>query len=127
MTKTSILCQLNGGCMGCCGYDFPSKEKIEQAIRTNIREFKLACPRTEQQFLQFRDRKMPPDLRDGVCRNLIKKEGSALCPLHPALHNGKDLRKNHCDTDFLCKTAAEFEQWEEETQKLFLSFIKEKK
>lgn len=127
MAKISVLCQLNGGCMGCCGYDFLSKEKIDQAICTNSMEFETSCPKTEQQFLQFRDRKMPMDLRDSVCRNLIKKEELIFCPLHPTIHNGKDLRKNHCDTDFFCKTAEEFEKWEEETQKLFLSFIKEKR
>ena len=30
MAITSELCQINGGCMGCCGHDFTSKESIKK-------------------------------------------------------------------------------------------------
>jgi len=124
---TSILCQLNGGCMGCCGHDFVSKDKIKQAIQKNTFEFKNAHPRTEQEFLAFRDRRPAMDLRNGVCRNLIEEAGCFFCPLHQARHNGKDLRENHCDTTYLCKTTKEFARWNDEKKKAFVSFIEQKK
>ncbi len=122
----SPLCQLNGGCMGCCGYDFEPKEKIKEAISKNTLEFKNANPQTEKQFLQFRDRRPPMNLRHGVCRNLVEENGCFLCPLHPARH-GKDLRIGHCDTEYFCKTAREFENWSEEKKKKLILFIEEKK
>ena len=122
----SPLCQLNGGCMGCCGYDFLSKQKIKEAIFKNTLEFKNTNPQTEKQFLQFRDRRPSRDLRNGVCRNLVEEKGCFLCPLHPARH-GKDLRIGHCDTEYLCKTAAAFENWSEEKKKKLILFIEEKK
>lgn len=121
----SELCQLNGGCMGCCGHDFINKEKIAEAIRKNTTEFKAKNPKTEQEFIAFRDREHPSNLRHGVCRNLIEEDGCFLCPLHPARHD-KDLRVNHCDINYLCKTAKQFAQWDEHTQRSFLYFIESK-
>lgn len=126
MTTSSPLCQLNGGCMGCCGYDFESKEKIQQAVFKNNLEFKHANPQTEEGFIRFRDRRPSRDLRNGVCRNLIEEKGCYLCPLHPARH-GKDLRIGHCDTDYFCKTATLFEKWSEEKKKKFIAFVENKK
>jgi len=123
----SPLCQLNGGCMGCCGHDFESKEKIKQAVFKNNLEFKHANPKTEEEFVQFRDRRPNMDLRNGVCRNLIEEKGCFLCPLHPARHQGKDLRIGHCDTNYLCNAAKAFETWDEEKKKKFLDFISCKK
>jgi len=116
MTTHSILCQLNGGCMGCCGHDFVSKEKIEETIELNTKEF-------TEDLIAFRDRALSSDLRNGVCRNLIKKEGKIFCPLHPAVNGDKDLRENHCNTHYLCKTAKEFAEWDEMKQQKFISFI----
>lgn len=113
--------------MGCCGYDFEPKEKIKQAIFKNTLEFKNADPQTEKQFLQFRDRRPSRDLRNGVCRNLVEEKGCFLCPLHPARHQEKDLRQGHCDTEYFCQTAKEFENWSEEKKKKLILFIEEKK
>ena len=122
----SPLCQLNGGCMGCCGHDFESKEKIKQAIFKNNLEFKHANPKTEEELILFRDRRPSRDLRNGVCRNLIEKDGCFICPLHPA-QRGKDLRLGHCDIEYLCKTAKLFEQWTEKKKKNFIALIENKK
>ena len=113
--------------MGCCGHDFESKEKIKQAVFKNNLEFKHANPKTEEEFVQFRDRRPNMDLRNGVCRNLIEEKGCFLCPLHPARHQGKDLRIGHCDTNYLCNAAKAFETWDEEKKKKFLDFISCKK
>ncbi|MEK6863077.1 MAG: hypothetical protein AABW53_00045 [Nanoarchaeota archaeon] len=126
MSASSILCQMNGGCMGCCGHDFESKEKIKEAIFKNTLEFKHAAPQTEKEFQAFRERFPSMDLRHGVCRNLIEENGRFLCPLHPARH-GKDLRAGHCEIDYLCKTAKEFENWDEDKKKKFIRFVEEKK
>lgn len=148
MTYTkSVLCQLNCGCMGCCGNNFSSKEKIKEAIKENNREFREANPKTEMsanhtkgvisdhvkepsvlntQLMRFRDRATPMDLRNGVCRNLIEKNGRLLCPLHPAQNNGKDLREGHCDINHLCNTSKEFSKWNKEKQERFLLFINKK-
>ena len=112
--------------MGCCGHDFESKEKIKQAVFKNNLEFKHATPKTEEEFIQFRDRRPNMDLRNGVCRNLIQEEGCFRCPLHPARH-GKDLRIGHCDIEYLCNTAKAFEQWDEEKKKRFIAFVESKK
>jgi len=112
--------------MGCCGHDFESKEKIQEAVFKNNLEFKHADPKTEEEFIQFRDRRPSRDLRNGVCRNLVEEKGCYLCPLHPARH-GKDLRIGHCDTDYLCRTAALFEKWSEEKKKKFVAFVEAKK
>lgn len=113
--------------MGCCGYDFLSKQKIKEAIFKNTLEFSNANPQTEKQFLQFRDRRPSMDLRNGVCRNLVEEKGCFLCPLHPARHTEKDLRIGHCDTEYFCQTAKEFENWSEEKKKKLILFIEQKK
>ncbi|MBR9683853.1 hypothetical protein GOV03_04920 [Candidatus Woesearchaeota archaeon] len=123
----SILCQLNGGCMGCCGHSFVSKKKIEEAIKKNTLEFMGVDLRSEEELIEFRDRALPRDLRDGVCRNLIEKEGKIFCPLHPEQNDGRELRTGHCDINYLCRTAREFLSWSEEKQERFLKFIDSKK
>ncbi len=123
----SPLCQLSRGCMGCCGHDFISKAKIKDAIRKNTQEFKAFNPQTEQEYLAFRDRRPAMDLYNGVCRNLIEEHGWFICPLHPALHEGKDLRLGHCDINYFCRTAQEFMAWNDGQKKRFFQFIKSKK
>lgn len=113
--------------MGCCGHDFGTKEQIKEAIRENTAEFQATNPQTDQQFLAFRDRAHPFDLRYGVCRNLVEENGCQLCPLHPTRHQGKDLRINHCDINYLCKTAKIFDTWSKEKQQRFILFIESKK
>ncbi|MBU0459388.1 MAG: hypothetical protein KKH52_01900 [Nanoarchaeota archaeon] len=126
MAKLTILCQLNGGCMGCCGHDFVSKGKIKEAVLRNTKEFKEINSEDKKELLQFRNRARENDLRFGVCRNLIELDGVLFCPLHPAL-NQEDLREGHCDVDHLCKTALEFAKWNKAEQKRFLLFVKSKK
>ena len=125
MAKLTILCQLNGGCMGCCGHDFHSKQKIKEAIKRNNKEFWLVDKDNPQDLIYFRDRAHPYDLRFGVCRNLIEEKGRIFCPLHPAL-NKKDLREGHCAINHLCLTAIQFNKWNIEKQQKFLDFIKSK-
>ena len=127
MSTQSPLCQLKGGCMGCCGHDFVSVEKIKEAIRKNTNEFAQFNPKTEEDFLEFRDQEHKSNLRNGVCRNLIEEGDCLLCPLHPNLHKGKDLRSGHCDVDYLCKTAKIFSTWSNERKQKFIKFINGKK
>ncbi|NQV91769.1 hypothetical protein HQ489_04815 [Candidatus Woesearchaeota archaeon] len=126
MSTTSKLCQLNGGCMGCCGHDYLSKKKVEEAIELNTAEFKAVDPTKEVSLIAFRDRRDAYDLRYGVCRNLIKKDKQLLCPLHPALNDGKDLRIGHCELNYMCSTAKFFEKWNPEKQNKFIKFIESK-
>ncbi len=129
MARLSILCQINGGCMGCCGHDFISKEKIEEAIERNTKDFESLNPKTEQELISFMNRAHSNDLLNGVCRNLIRDEKTdkVLCPLHPALNDGNDLRVGHCQTEYLCLTAQKFEKWDDLTKERFLDFVKKKK
>jgi len=115
--------------MGCCGHDFISKEKIQEAIVRNTKDFKELNPKTESELLNFMNRAHCNDLLNGVCRNLIRdsKSDNILCPLHPALNDGNDLRVGHCQTEYLCLTAQKFEKWTVETQKRFLDFVESKK
>ena len=123
----TVLCQQNGGCMGCCGHDFLSKEKINEAIRMNTAEFAETRPNTTQEYVRFRDRNAASDLRHGVCRNLVKLEEGIGCPLHPARHKGEDLREGHCDIHYLCDTAKAFATWDVTKQDEFLQFIAARK
>lgn len=126
MPTLSHLCQLNGGCLGCCGHDFCSKEKIKEVLSRNTKEFLLIDSRSKAELLEFRDRAESYDLRFGVCRNMIEINGKIFCPLHPALHSGRDLREGHCEIDHLCRTAKEFANWSQDKQKQFLQFIGDK-
>ncbi|HIH11944.1 TPA: hypothetical protein HA241_07170 [Candidatus Woesearchaeota archaeon] len=123
MAVLSPLCQLKGGCMGCCGHSFTSAIHIRQAINDNTKEFQERKPKTETEFLSFRDCYEAMDLHHGVCRNLVQEKGCFHCPLHPARHNDKDLRINHCDVDYLCPTARSFATWDKKRQDHFLQFI----
>ncbi|HLC88655.1 MAG TPA: hypothetical protein VJG49_01330 [Candidatus Nanoarchaeia archaeon] len=126
MAKLTVLCQFNQGCLGCCGHDFDSLEKIKEAIKRNTQEFESINQNDELELLKFRDRAQSYDLRFGVCRNLIEKNGRLFCPLHPALHQERDLRDGHCDANHLCRTAKEFANWSPDQQKQFLQFINDK-
>ena len=108
--------------MGCCGYDFGSVAKVKEAIRKNTIEF-----RKMNSLEEFRDRVGKWDLRSGVCRNVIMSRGKVFCPLHPAKNKGRELRKDHCDINYLCLTAKRFLKWDRKKQKEFLKFISDKK
>ena len=125
--KLTMLCQINGGCMGCCGHDFLSPEKIKEAIRLNTIEFNELKPKVYAQFIKFRDRNYPSDLRYGVCRNLIEHDGQIFCPLHPTLHEERDLREGHCDIHHLCKTAKAFVTWNNKKKEKFIDFVASKR
>jgi len=127
MATESKLCQLNGGCMGCCGHDFISKKLVKEAIKLNTAEFKEVDPSKEVSLIVFRERRDAYDLRHGVCRNLIERDRQLLCPLHPALNNKKDLRVGHCDLNYMCPSAKMFETWTKEKQNKFMKFIESKK
>ena len=113
--------------MGCCGHTFPSVKKVQRAVEKNTEEFLAAAPKTKEEFLQFRDRRRPMDLRHGVCRNAVSLHGCVLCPLHPARHDGDDLRQGHCDINYFCATAKKFARWTKERQDAFMRFITDKK
>lgn len=136
MAITSELCQINGGCMGCCGHDFTSKKSIKKAIQLNTEELLELKPNSEKEFIEFRDREYVYNLREGVCRNLVnttpgkfevKKEECIHCQLHPSLNNKKDLRIGHCDTNYLCETTKYFNSWDKQMKEKFLKFIENKK
>lgn len=112
--------------MGCCGNSYPSKKKMQEAIANNSQEFRYLHPGTREDLIKFRDRFPKTALRHGVCYNLIERNGRFFCPLHPALHNGKDLREGHCDIDHLCNTAVQFNSWDKERQQEFLELLKSK-
>ena len=113
--------------MGCCGYGFISKEKIIEAIEKNTEEFNCLGAINIDKLVLFRDRAHYSDLRDGVCRNFIMKNGKCFCPLHPSQNQGAELRLGHCDLNFLCRTAKEFAKWDLAKQNKFLNFIAQKK
>ncbi len=127
MVTISSLCQINGGCMGCCGHTFPSEQRVKESITSNTREYLKMAPSNKGELTNFRERRYATDLRDGVCRNLINTDGSVHCPLHPLLNKGADLRIGHCDVDFLCKTAKKFEGWDENKKNKFLAYVEKKK
>ncbi len=116
-----ILCQFNGGCMGCCGYRIKNVELAEKAIYENTLEFKKY-----KNLEVFRDRNFKSALRYGVCLNVVRINGNIFCPLHPKRNNGIDFRKGYCLVNHFCKTAKKFSKWNEKKQNKFLNFIKSK-
>ena len=114
------LCQLGPlSCFGCCGHSYKNIEKIKQDIRFNTLEFEEI-----KDLEKFRDRASKYNLRgSGVCRNVIEKNGTIFCPLHPSLNNGNDLRDGHCDINHLCEAFKQFMKWDKEKQNKFVDFI----
>ena len=108
--------------MGCCGHDFGSVKEVKEAIKRNTIEFKKI-----NNLRKFRDRADKWDLNQGVCRNVVKMGKRVYCPLHPGCNAGRDLRRDHCDTDYLCETAQKFKKFSKKKQKEFLGFVKDKK
>ena len=114
------LCQFeNFSCFGCCGRDYTTKKAIKESLRKNTLE-----------YLKYQDKKEFGErskyLRDsGICRNLIIKNKKIVCPLHPALNKGKELRDSTCDLNYFCETFKEFKKWNKEKQKKFIKFLKE--
>jgi len=125
--RNTDLCMLNGGCVGCCGHDYPSAAKVQIAIDKNTLEFK-EFKRKKKSLQEFRDRAPRESLRHGLCRNAIKHRGKLLCSIHPALaKTEKDLRRGHCDIRYLCKTAKAFNSWEVEKKNKFAKFTAKKR
>ena len=140
MYLANSLCKFNGvSCIGCCGHTFKSKKEIERDLKKNTNDF-----RKFRKLEKFRDRVPRHRLRaSGICYNLILKpkkseaflgpknpkdflgNSNIICPLHPAVC-GRELRKDHCDKDFLCKSAKKFHGWSDEKRKKFLKFLKDK-
>jgi len=120
--RATELCQLDGrSCFGCCGRKWGTKEEVLVQIGTNTKELAEIKDR-----MQFRLRADPDDVPHGTCRNLVfdKENEHALCPLHPAQNNGADLRVGHCDINYLCKTAKQFNKWDREKQDKFIAFLR---
>jgi hypothetical protein len=109
-------------CVGCCLYAFAGREATLAAIGRNTAAFAQLVPGDEAALLRFRDRETP---RDAVCGNCIEEAPGVLgCPLHPARHASRDLRRGHCMADFLCRTAALYRQeWSAEVRKRFAAFV----
>ena len=116
------LCQLEGmSCFGCCGNSYKSVEEIKKDIQQNTLEFSK-CISLED----FRDRSGKWDLcKSGVCKNVVEKDSKIFCPLHPKFC-GTELRKDHCEEDYLCKTFKSFLEWDEKKKKAFIAFVKSK-
>ena len=105
-------------CVGCCLYAFAGKEATLAAIQRNTAAFAKLDPGDEATLLGFRDREAPSDV---VCCNCIEEAPGVLgCPLHPARHASRDLRRGHCMAEFLCHTAALYRnEWNQETRDRF--------
>jgi len=121
-----ILCQMPEiglSCFGCCGNNYANKKKLMRDINKNTLEFD-----NKKSTSQFMTRHK--ELRSsGICASLILKDDKFFCPGHPAINSGRDYRNldPDCDKDFLCKTFGLFQHWDEDKQKKFLEFLKEKK
>ncbi|MBW2987600.1 hypothetical protein KY336_03545 [Candidatus Woesearchaeota archaeon] len=128
-TKTS-LCQLGKlSCFGCCGYDYSTPKEVREGIQKNTMEYK-DC-KTHKEFAK---RSRAGQRRwCGVCRNVIfmkDKKGvtRVLCPLHPKMNKGKEMRNDQdCLINYLCKTAVAFNRWNKKKQERFIKFLKSKK
>ena len=122
---TSSICRIPAAalsCVGCCLYAFAGEAATLAAIRRNTAAFAQLAPGDEAALLRFRDREAPSDV---VCGNCVEEAPGILgCPLHPARHASRDLRRGHCMADFLCRTAAlHLREWSAETRERFAAFV----
>jgi len=119
------LCQipeLKLHCMGCCGHDFTSRQDVEKAIKNNTESYYKAKDKKKW------GERSPCYVRGcGICYNVILEGEEAYCPLHPLRNNGKELRDDDCDFDYMCRTFKLFKSWSEDKQKRFVDFLKSKK
>lgn len=117
--------ELGLSCLGCCGTIVGDKDEVDEAIRKNTIEFKH-CKDKKGYVWRFK----PNNLRAcGICPNLVKddvRKDRVLCPAHPTLNNGEDIREGYCDTLYLCKTAFLFGLWDESMRSRFITFLKDK-
>lgn len=126
----SSLCQLGWlSCMGCCGHGFKGKRPVAEGIEKNTLEFREHAQKGRS-LKEFMNRSK--DLRQcGVCRNLVYdvEKDVVLCPVHPDMNSGVDLRIDHhyCDVLHVCKAAFFFDLWDDERKRDFLKFLKKKK
>ncbi len=115
-------------CFGCCAKDMLDKESVVRSLLLNTKEFKEIKDKAT-----FIDRGLGFGTRDsGVCVNLVYLTKNKIgCPRHPKQNNGKDLRmemKNvYCNPDYMCDAARRFNEWDSETQKRFIEFLKSRK
>jgi len=115
------LCQireLNLFCMGCCGHDYGSRDKLERAIDNNT-----------QTYNEAKDKKLwgqrSPNYvhTSGVCYNVIRKGNEVFCPLHPLRNKGIDLRDKDCDINYMCLTYKTYLKWDLGKRKRFIIFL----
>ncbi|MFA6088556.1 MAG: hypothetical protein WC755_01705 [Candidatus Woesearchaeota archaeon] len=133
MTNLCQIKQLGLSCFGCCGFDFTTKKDVLDTIKQNTIDFENF--KNEKDGLKkYRDRykKLAEDgewelSKSGICYNLIVKEGAFVCPLHAMQNQGIDLRHDHCDLNYNCKTVFIFDKWDKNKQNTFIEFIKSKK
>jgi len=121
----ATACRIPGAglsCVGCCLYAFAGRDATLAAIRRNTAELAALPPGDEAALLRFRDRETDGEV---VCGNCVQEASGLLgCPLHPARHGLRDLRRGHCMADFLCRTAALFRrEWDERTRERFVAFV----
>ncbi|MBN1644960.1 hypothetical protein JW851_02905 [Candidatus Woesearchaeota archaeon] len=126
MNKTELCTFGSYFCMGCCiaPRKSPAKRELTSAIKVNTAVFNAAGNAET-----FAKRENSGETRKcGVCNNQVFIGRKVVCPLHPANNKGIDLRKRKfCEKDYLCPTQEEYNTWNPEIQKKFLSFIKKKK
>jgi hypothetical protein len=115
-------------CVGCCGKDFTSREEIEKAVQKNTKEFMAI--KNKHKFMKRKDNEFLHDC--GICRNVIytnDDEDDIMCPLHPFFNDdntNKDIRKGHCEIEYLCKTAYVYNKYDNQKRKKFQKFILKK-
>ena len=118
------LCQLPGlSCFGCCGHHYTTENQIKEQIRKNTIKSNNS---TDEEFVEYVKGKYLSAA--GICRGVVRKNNKTFCPLHPALHKGRDLRiqTESCETDYMCKTHKQFDGWDAQKKKRFLEFIMSK-
>jgi hypothetical protein len=114
-------------CFGCCAKRMLDREAVLNSLLLNTKEFKEI-----KNTKTFMDRNAGCTRDSGVCVNLIFLAKSRIgCPGHPKLNKGKDLRiglrTTYCNPDYMCDAASRFNQWDSETQKKFIEFLKSRK
>jgi hypothetical protein len=110
---------LNLGCFGCCGRNFAGKTILKRDIRINTKRYYETKHGIEK--LKDISKKVR---KSGLCKFVMYLEEKNIgCPLHPSQNEGQDLRKDHCDIDYLCTTQKLFANWDKERQNKFIEYL----
>lgn len=117
------LCQAHIGCFGCCGHHWGDRDAVLSDIERQTRRYLRIPPEALECYA--RREAVRTLTANGVCKNLVRINGSFGCAMHPARH-GRELRDELCQKEYTCRTLRRFREMDAQQQRRFLAFLADK-